>query len=125
MFNVKFQIVICYFISLQAAANSMFDVESQWMYLVTDSSSSNMDMSPFFRMTKDGYNVGFVYNASNPGPCDTGIMCVSAELVTMLGRGMEKTLVKELQTFDEVGTSPASLGPLKNYHIILQMKTRI
>lgn len=88
-----------------AESMHMFRVESEWMYLVTDSHSLDMDMTPYIQMAKDGYNLGFVYNASDARPeaeCTTGLVCLSGELVAMLGKAMEATLLKELVIFNQI-----------------------
>jgi len=88
-----------------AESLNMFGVESQWVYAVTDTHSLDFDMSPYINMAHDGYNLAFVFNASYAQAglqCPSGLECLSSEISDILAIGMEKTLIEELITFDEV-----------------------
>ena len=46
-------IIICYpKIQLQAEEMKMFPVDFQWVYLVTDTNSKDMDVTPFIQRAK-------------------------------------------------------------------------
>lgn len=47
-----------------AEAQNLFKLNTQWIFVITDTHSMDFDMSEFINMGKDGYNVGFVFNAS-------------------------------------------------------------
>ena len=98
----------------------MFRVESQWVYAVTDTHSLDFDMSPYINMAHDGYNLAFVFNASYAQAglqCPSGLECLSSEISDILAIGMEKTLIEELKTFDEV--------ILKHFYIIFFLLKKI
>ena len=47
-----------------AKSQHLFKHNTQWIFLITDTHSMDFDLSEFFSMGKDGFNVGFVFNAS-------------------------------------------------------------
>ena len=83
----------------------MFRIESQWVYVVTDTNSMDFDMSPFINLGHDGYNLAFVFNTSYAQEgilCPDGLQCIAAEMAEVLAEGFESTLKEELKTFSEV-----------------------
>jgi len=84
---------------------SMFRIESQWVYTVTDSHSMDFDMSPYINMAHDGYNLAFIFNTSYAQDslfCPSGLSCLANEICEVLAAGMEATLKEEMLTFSEV-----------------------
>ena len=84
---------------------SLFRIESQFVYMVTDTNSMDFDMSPFINMGHDGYNLAFIFNTSYAQEgliCPSGLSCLATEIPEVLAIGMEKTLSKEMETFSEV-----------------------
>lgn len=87
---------------------SMFCIESQFVYVVTNTHSMDFDMAPFINMAHDGYNLAFLFNTSYSQDnliCPTGLACLATEISEVLAIGMEKTLKEEMKTFSEVASS--------------------
>eukprot|EP00092_Neocalanus_flemingeri_P000465 GFUD01000495.1.p1 GENE.GFUD01000495.1~~GFUD01000495.1.p1 ORF type:complete len:837 (+),score=225.49 GFUD01000495.1:88-2598(+) len=83
----------------------MFRIESQWVYVVTDTNSMDFDMSPFINMAQDGYNLAFVFNTSYAQDgilCPSGMLCLANEMAEVIAEGFEKTLIEEMKTFSEI-----------------------
>ena len=88
-----------------AVDHQLFHVDSQWVYVVTDTRRGAADVTPFLQMGEDGYNLAFVYNTSREagaGACPGGLVCLLEQGVELLAGAMEKVLLEELETFDEV-----------------------
>jgi len=89
----------------EAQKNDLFNIESQWVYLVTDTHSLDFDMSPYINMAKDGYNLGFVFNASIASPnavCPNGLQCMLNSALNYVMNCYENVLLSELETFSQV-----------------------
>lgn len=87
-----------------AAEKDMFFLESQWVYMITDTNSKDMDVRPFIKMARDGYNLAFIFNSSlgqEGGACRQGLNCLVEELVQDLAKSFDKTLSEEMVTFSE------------------------
>ena len=44
----------------------LFNIHTQWLYLVTDSNENSEIIPEQIKKSKDGYNLAFLYNASAP-----------------------------------------------------------
>ena len=88
-----------------AKSNKMFNFDSQWVFMVTDTNSSSFDMSPYIKMASDGYNLGFVFNTSIALPgivCPTGIECVIKSTIDNMIQSFQNILENEFKIFDIV-----------------------
>lgn len=84
---------------------SLFRIESQFVYMVTDTNSLDFDMSPFINMGHDGYNLAFIFNTSYAQEglvCPSGLLCLATNIPEVLAIGMQTTLKNEMETFSEV-----------------------
>jgi len=111
---------------------SLFRIESQFVYMVTDTNSMDFDMSPFINMGHDGYNLAFIFNTSYAQEgliCPSGLSCLATEIPEVLAIGMEKTLSKEMETFSEVSFEEWEIvGPTEKERamtIIMNIKTHL
>ena len=52
-------------------AAGLMNIETEWLYLVTDSKMDSEMMPDAIKQAQDGYNLAFLYNASNP----SGVNC--------------------------------------------------
>jgi hypothetical protein len=92
-------------ILLAAESHDHYHVDSQWVYMVTDTRRGAANVTSFLQMGKDGYNLAFVYNTSlaeGGGGCQGGLTCLLEEMVQLMAGSIEEVLLKELETFDEV-----------------------
>lgn len=82
----------------------MFTLENQYAFIVPDTNSRDFDMTQFFSMAKEGYNLAFIYNMSNSQPganCPGGLTCVVEEIGKVLVGGFEPTLQAEMTHFTD------------------------
>jgi hypothetical protein len=90
------------------SARALFHLDSEWVYMVTDSARGGANMAPYLATAQDGYNLAFIYNTSLSGEgaggrsCHGGLVCLLEQAVEQLARSMEQVLEVELKTFDEV-----------------------
>ena len=69
-------------VCVKAENYNMIIIESQWLFIVTDTDSSSFDMWPLIQLGHDGYNMAFLFNTSlvEEGLCEEGVQCVIEEL---------------------------------------------
>lgn len=109
---------------------SLFRIEAQFVYVVTDTNSLDFDMSPYINMGHDGYNLAFIFNTSYAQEglaCPSGLICLATEISEVLAIGMERSLKEEMKTFSEVSYEEWEIiGPTekeRSMDIITNMKT--
>ena len=80
---------------------------SEWLFVVTDTSSQDSDLSSLMNMGQDGGNIAFVINTSHAQDddhCTSGVVCTVQELISFLASSFENTLVEEMKMFSKVRT---------------------
>ena len=80
-------------------------MDSEWLFVVTDTSSQDSDMSSLMSMGQDGCNIAFVINTSHAQDgdhCSSGVVCTVQEIISFLASSFENTLVEEMKIFSKV-----------------------
>ncbi|XP_012281340.1 ionotropic receptor 93a [Orussus abietinus] len=87
------------------AANSLKIVHpaTQWLYIVTDTTEKDANMSTFIDFLPEGANIAFLYNSSKlDNACNVGLTCHIKEIARALAKSLEDLLRKEINLFKEV-----------------------
>ncbi|XP_011501036.1 PREDICTED: glutamate receptor ionotropic, delta-1, partial [Ceratosolen solmsi marchali] len=76
---------------------------SQWLYVISDGASSEVNVTSFLEFLNEGENVAFIYNATSLNPeCNMGLMCHIKEMMKALAISLENSLLTELELYDRV-----------------------
>jgi hypothetical protein len=90
------------------SSRALFHLDSEWVYMVTDTARGVANMAPYLATAQDGYNLAFILNTSLSGEgaggrsCHGGLVCLLEQAVDQLARSLEQVLEVEHKTFDEV-----------------------
>ncbi|XP_026674967.1 ionotropic receptor 93a [Ceratina calcarata] len=105
---------------------------SQWLYVITDTSTQNMmNMSFFLDFLSEGGNVAFMNNATNSDSlCKVELMCYIKEVVEVLTQAVKYVFENELELFDnrrkrtfEVTKEERRTEILRNVRLFLSQDT--
>ena len=80
------------------------NMDNEFAFIITDTHSNDMDISPFFNYAKEGNNLAFIYNSSIKNPssaCPWGLSCIANEIGGALVGGFDGALIAELPLFAE------------------------
>ena len=98
------KLFIKFIINFQIENLNMFTMNNQFAYVVPDTNSRDFDMTQYFSMAKEGFNLAFIYNMSNSQPganCPGGVTCIAEEIGNILIGGFRPTLRTEMHKFTD------------------------
>ena len=83
----------------------MLGSDKEWLFVATDTTSPDSDMSAMIKMGQDGCNMAFIINNTedqDEAQCTQGVKCLVKEMVSLFSSSFENILLEELEKFSTV-----------------------
>ncbi|XP_023248636.1 ionotropic receptor 93a [Copidosoma floridanum] len=86
-----------------ARSLKMLHPESQWLFVISESSDQETNFTSLVHFLREGENVAFVRNATDVQPnCNMGLACHVKEMIRALAKSLENSLMSEQELYDRV-----------------------